>query len=111
MGSSSAGFTYTFDETLGAYNRTAKGLRVSMPVLMARHNMRTEEDLFGKVPQEMLDRNNARFAYLLQQGISYGFSSQEESEARSARAREVTEAYFEEIGLASEERIDFHLYG
>lgn len=95
----------------GAYNRTAKGLRVSMPVLMARHNMRTEEELFGKVPQEMLDRNNARFAYLLQQGISYGFSSQEESEARSARAREVTEAYFEEMGLASEERIDFHLYG
>jgi len=96
----------------GAFNRiNPTGLRVSMPVLMARPYMRTEEDLFGHVPQEMLDRNPVRFAWLTQQGISYGWHSQEGSEARSTRAREVAAAYFEEMGMKAEERIDFHLYG
>jgi len=95
----------------GAFNRLNDGLRVSMTVLMARPNMRTELDLFGEVPQEMLDRHPARFAFLVQQGITYGSNSPEESLARGKRAREVEQAYFKEIGLEAEERIAFHLYG
>jgi ectoine hydroxylase-related dioxygenase (phytanoyl-CoA dioxygenase family) len=94
----------------GAFNRLNDGLRVSMTVLMARPNMRTEMDLFGKVPQEMLDRHSARFAYLLQQGIIYGSNSPEESAVRIKRASEVEQAYHKEIGLESEQRIAYHLY-
>ena len=32
----------------GAFNRRVPGLRVSIPVLMARPFMRTEEDLFNR---------------------------------------------------------------
>jgi ectoine hydroxylase-related dioxygenase (phytanoyl-CoA dioxygenase family) len=96
----------------GAFNRTnPQGLRVSIPVLMARHMMRTEEDLFGHVPQEMLDRHPTRFAWLLQQGISYGFHSQEGSEHRAPRARALAALYREEMRLPQDGRIDFDLYG
>ena len=47
-----------------AFKRTAPGLRVSMPVLMARPFMRTEEDLVDSVPEEMLNRHPPRFAVL-----------------------------------------------
>ena len=95
----------------GAFNRVNSGLRVSMTVLMARPCMRTEEDLHGKIPQEMLDRNSSRFAMLTQHGISYGFSSQEESVERSATAARCKKKYFEEERLENEERIAFPLYG
>lgn len=70
----------------GAYRRTAPGLRVSVPVYMARPNIRTQEDLIGRIPQELLNRNPPRFGWLTQQGISYGYKSQEDSVARAARA-------------------------
>ena len=95
----------------GAFNRTQPGLRVSMPVLMARPNMRTEEDLFGAVPQEMIDRNPGRFKVLTQQAVSYGFSSEEGAAHRSAKAAECLIAYFEEMGLKREERIAFPHHG
>lgn len=56
----------------GAFNRRSPGLRVSIPVYMARPYVRSQEGLIGEVPQEMLDRNNPRFAWLLQQGLPYG---------------------------------------
>jgi len=50
----------------GAFSRTAQGLRVTIPVLMARPYMRAEEDLIGKIPKDMLERNPLRFAILTQ---------------------------------------------
>ena len=66
----------------GAFNRSRPGLRVSIPVYMARPYVRSQEGLIGEVPQEMLDRNDPRFAWLLQQGLSYGWSSQDDAIAR-----------------------------
>ena len=82
----------------GAFNRRAPGLRVSMPVLMARPYMRTEEDLFRRAPEEVLARNSARFAYLVQQGIFYGFHSDESAEARNAHAVRHVADYQKESG-------------
>ena len=73
-------------------------LRVSVPVYMARPYVRTQEGLIGEIPQEMLDRNPARFAILTQQSISYGYKSQEDSIARAARAMEFAKAYTVEEG-------------
>ena len=95
----------------GAFNRTTPGLRVSMPVLMARPFVRTEENLYGKIPQDLFDRNPMRFQVLTQQGLSYGFSSEEESTERTARARECMDAYFKDMGLDHHGRIAFPLYG
>ena len=77
----------------GAFNRTAPGLRVSVPVYMARPYIRTQEGLVGKVPDEMLDRNPPRFAILTQQGIMYGYESQDDSIARAERAAKYIAAY------------------
>ncbi len=77
----------------GAFNRTAPGLRVSLPVYMARPYIRTQEGLVGKIPQDMLDRNPPRFAILTQQGIMYGYESQEDSFARAERAAKYIAAY------------------
>ena len=44
----------------GAFNRTEPGLRVSIPVYMARASMRTQEGLIGRIPQEMLDHIEAQ---------------------------------------------------
>ena len=79
----------------GAFNRTAPGLRVSVPVYMARPSIRTQEGLIGEIPQEMLDRNPPRFAILTQQGVSYGYKSQEDSVARAERAMQFAKAYME----------------
>ncbi|MEM7019748.1 MAG: phytanoyl-CoA dioxygenase family protein, partial [Pseudomonadota bacterium] len=70
----------------GAYRRTAPGLRVSVPVYMARQYVRTQEGLIDNIPQEVLDRNSARFAILTQQGISYGYESQAHSIEGGERA-------------------------
>ena len=77
----------------GAFNRTAPGLRVSVPVYMSRPFIRTQEGLIGKIPQEMLDRHPSRFAILTQQGILYGYESQDDSIARAERARKFLAAY------------------
>lgn len=66
--------------------RRAPGLRVSVPVYMARPSIRTQEDLVGKISGEVLERNSPRFAILTQQGISYGYDSQDDSIARAERA-------------------------
>ena len=77
----------------GAFNRTAPGLRVSVPVYMSRPFIRTQEGLIGKIPQEMLDRHPSRFAILTQQGILYGYESQDDSIARTERAGKFLAAY------------------
>ena len=46
-----------------------------------------------KIPQEMLDRNPSRFAILTQQGILYGYESQDDSIARAERAGKFLAAY------------------
>ena len=83
----------------GAYNRTAKGLRVSIPVYMARELMRTQEGLIDKLPQEVLDRNPARFAVLTQQGIAHGWHSQEHARSGRKRAMKYKGAYIKELGI------------
>lgn len=66
---------------------------MSVPVYMARPYIRTQEGLVGKVPDEMLDRNPPRFAILTQQGIMYGYESQQDSIARAERAAKYIAAY------------------
>ncbi len=96
----------------GAFNRRAPGLRVSMPVLMARPYMRTEEDHFRRAPEQVLKRNSARFAYLVHQGIFYGFHSDESAELRNAHAtRHVIDYQKESGGVLSLDPLRFHLYG
>ena len=96
----------------GAFNRRAPGLRVSMPVLMARPYMRTEEDHFRRAPEEVLARNSARFAYLVHQGLFYGFHSDESAEARNAHATKHVMDYQKECGgVLSLDPLRFHLYG
>jgi len=70
----------------GAFNRTSPGLRVSVPVYMARPFVRTQEGLVGEVPDEMLQRNDPRFGWLLQQGVVYGYKSQADAVSRGERA-------------------------
>ena len=86
----------------GAFNRTAPGLRVSIPVYMARQYIRTQEGLIGEVPQAMLDRNDPRFGWLLQQGIAYGYKSQPDGVERVLRA----EKYLAAIREISGSQID-----
>lgn len=96
----------------GAFARSAPGLRVSMPVLMARPFMRTEEDLFGRIPDAALARNPARFAVLTQQGTVYGFHSDESAERRSRHAVKHLLAFHEASGgLTSLDPLRWHLYG
>ncbi len=80
----------------GAFNRTAPGLRVSIPVYMSRPYIRTQEGLVGEIPEDMLERNPPRFAILAQQGIAYGYKSQDDSVARGMRAFKYTKAYTDE---------------
>lgn len=82
----------------GAFNRTAPGLRVSLPIYMARPYMRTQEGLIGRIPQETLERNPARFAILTQQGIPYGYESQEDAIERGERAARFNLAYAKGTG-------------
>ncbi|MFL2935944.1 MAG: phytanoyl-CoA dioxygenase family protein [Myxococcota bacterium] len=79
----------------GAFHREKSGLRVSTPILFARPYMRTEEDLFGNVSEESLERNVERFAWITQQGISYGWANHEDALKRSPRAFEYMERYAE----------------
>lgn len=85
----------------GAFNRTAPGLRVSVPVYMSRPYIRTQEGLIGKIPEEMLERNSPRFAILTQQGISYGYESQDDSIVRAQVAAKYLQAYGEAQGMGT----------
>ena len=82
----------------GAFNRTKPGLRVSVPVYMARPYVRTQEGLTGEVPQAMLDRNEPRFGWLLQQGLAYGWKSQEDAIWREKQASPYTRAMAQYTG-------------
>ena len=95
-----------------AFARSAPGLRVSIPVLMARPFMRTEEDLFGRIPEEVLNRNPPRFAVLTQQGLLYGFHSDENAQQRNAHAMKHLLAYHKASGgLTTLDPLRWHLYG
>lgn len=83
----------------GAFDRTTEGLRMGLPMYMARPNIRAHEDLIGRVPQEMLDRNPPRFAQLAQQGITMGFRSPDDAAKRFTLARERTKDYMTSLGL------------
>ncbi len=96
----------------GAFPRAATGLRMSMPVLMARPFMRTEEDLADQVPEETLQRNPPRFAVLVQQGIVYGYRGHTDANRRGRRAAKYLGAYQEDCGgLLSLDPLRMHLYG
>ena len=84
----------------GAFNRTAPGLRVTVTNYMVRPFMRTQEDLNGKIPQEILDRNSARFAIVTQQGVVAGRQSQGDGQAKTARAEKFLAAYAKEAAAA-----------
>lgn len=83
----------------GAFNRTAPGLRVSIPVYMARPSVRTQESLIGKVPTEVLSRNPARFAILTHQGIALGWDSYTNSLEGAKRAAKFQAAWAKELGV------------
>ena len=82
----------------GAFNRTAPGLRVSVPHYLVRPFIRTRENFIDKIPQEMLNRHPPRFAILTQQGIDAGHHDRENARAITARARKYQAAYAQEFG-------------
>ena len=82
----------------GSYNRTATGLRVSVPVYMVRPFIRTQENFIGRVPQEMLDRHPSRFAILMQQGVVPGYENPIDEAAKASYAEQFVSAYAEELG-------------
>jgi hypothetical protein len=82
----------------GAFNRVAPGLRVSVHNYMVRPFIRTREDLIGRMPQEVLDRNPSRFAILTQQGIPAGRVNQDDEQAKAAHAQKYNAAYEKELG-------------
>ena len=83
----------------GAYDRVAPGLRVSMHLLMVRPIIRPREDLIGRIPQEVLDRNPARFAILTQQGLVPGSIDPHDERAKVAYAQKYISAYEQESGV------------
>ncbi len=83
----------------GAFNRTATGLRVSIPVYMARAGIRTQEGLIDAIPQTVLERNPARFAILTHQGIALGWDSHTNSIEGARRAGKYQAAWAKELGV------------
>ena len=83
----------------GAYNRVATGFRVSVHLLMVRSLLRATEDFIGRIPQEALDRNRARFAILTQQGVVPGYVDKEDERAKVARAQKFVAAYAKDSGV------------
>ena len=96
----------------GAFRRRKPGLRVSLNLLMARPYMRTEEDLADRIPDEILDRNSARFAILAHQGLFMGWSSGDDAGRRVARANKYQTEYAKECGgVACTNPFEMELYG
>ncbi len=83
----------------GAYNRVVSGLRVSVHLLMVRSLIRATEDFIGRIPQEVLDRNPARFAILTQQGVVQGYIDKDDERAKVARAQKFVAAFAKESGV------------
>jgi hypothetical protein len=93
----------------GSFNRTAPGLRVSVPLYMVRPCIRTQENFIGRIPQEALDRHPPRFAILTQQGIVPGYEGPADEQAKAAHAEKHNAAYAEELGGGIRRKND--LYG
>ncbi len=83
----------------GAFNRLAGGLRVSIPLVIARPHVRTQENLIDQIPKKILDRNSARFSILTHQGLYKGWANQEEAISGGARAIKYQVAYVKELGI------------
>ena len=82
----------------GAVNRTALGLRVGVTNFMVRPFIKPQEDFIGRIPREVLDRNPARFAIMMQQGTVESRHSPEDGQRKVARAAKFTTAYAKEVG-------------
>ena len=82
----------------GALNRRIDGIRVSIVVDLVRSHIRTGENLNGKISQEALDRNSARFAVITHQGMGQGSGDAKQASADAKRYMEVMAAYEKEIG-------------
>lgn len=83
----------------GAYERLAPGLRVSVHLLMVRSLLRATEDFYGRIPQEVLDRNRPRFAILTQQGVVPAYIDKEDELAKVARAQKFVSAFEKDSGV------------
>lgn len=83
----------------GAFNRTAPGVRVSLVVDFVRRHIRSQENLTGLVPQEVLDRNPARFAVLTHQAVPRASTDPAVTAAEMERAQEYLSAYHRELGV------------
>ena len=83
----------------GAYARVAPGLRVSLHLLMVRSLLRATEDLLGRIPREVLDRNPPRFAILTQHGVVPGYTDADDERAKVARAQEFVAAFEKDSGV------------
>ena len=83
----------------GAYHRVAPGLRVSLHLLMVRSLLRATEDFYGRIPQEALDRNPARFAILTQQGVVPPYIDKDDERAKVARAQKYVSAWEKDSGV------------
>ena len=83
----------------GAFNRLADGLRVSIPLVIARPHVRTQENLINRVPEEVLERNSARFSILTHQGLYKDWADQKEAISGGERATRCQAAYAKELGV------------
>lgn len=83
----------------GAHNRVVPGLRASLHLLMVRPIIRTREDLIGRIPQAVLDRNNARFAILAQQALVPGSIEPGDLKINVQRTQKYISAFEEESGV------------
>lgn len=83
----------------GAFPRRTPGLRVSVVVDFVRSHIRAAENLSGRLSDEALERNSARFAVLTQQGYSATVPDAQENAANQKRAHRVRKAYYEELGV------------
>ena len=83
----------------GAFNRQTGGLRVSIPLVIARPHVRTQENLIDQIPKKILDRNSARFSILTHQGLYKGWANQQEAISGGERATRHQAAYVKELGV------------
>ena len=84
----------------GAYSRQVPGIRASVHLLMVRSILRVTEDFIGRVPQEALDRNSARFAILTQQGVVPGYIDKQDEVEKVMRAMKHVSAFEQESGVS-----------
>ena len=72
---------------------------MSIPLVIARPHVRTQENLINRVPEEILSRNSARFSILTHQGLYKGWADQEEAISGGERATRCQSAYAKELGV------------